>query len=48
MVMVIYHYIERIWIIIVNPNCFITYMIMKTYYPGEPANIRIQLLIHIT
>ena len=46
-VMIIYHYVERIWRIIVNPDFCITYMIMKKYYPGEPVNIHIQSLINI-
>ena len=42
MVMVIYHYVERIWGIIVTTNFFITYKIRKKYYQGEPGNINIQ------
>ena len=41
-VMVIYHYIERIWRILVKPNFCITYTFMEKYYPGEPVNIHIQ------
>ena len=35
-VMVIYHYVERIWRILVN-----------IYYSGEPDNIHMQSLINI-
>ena len=45
-VMIIYHYVERIWIIIVTPIFFITYTIMNKYYPGEAVNIHIQSLIN--
>ena len=41
-VMVIYHYLERIWIIIVTPNFSITYTMMNKYYPGEQVYIHIQ------
>ena len=44
MVMVIYHYVERIWIILVTPDIFITYTIINKYYLGEPVNIHIQSL----
>ena len=47
MVMVIYHYVERIWRILVTPKIFITYTIINKYYPGEPVSIHIQSLIHI-
>ena len=46
-VMVIYHYVERGWIILITPNFGITYTIMNTYYPGEPVNIHIQSCINI-
>ena len=46
-VMVIYHYVERIWKILVIPIFNITYMIINIYYPGEPVNIHIQSLINI-
>ena len=42
MVMVIYHYVERIWRILVTPNFCVTYMITNKYYPGEQVNIHIQ------
>ena len=46
-VMVMYHYDEGIWRILVTPNFCITYAIMKKiYYPGEPVNIYIQPLIN--
>ena len=40
-VMVIYHYVERIWRIIYPPD--FTYKIYdhEKYYPGEPVNIHI-------
>ena len=42
MVLVICHYIERIWRILVTPQFFgITFQITKKYYPGEPVNINI-------
>ena len=41
-VMVIYNYVERTWIIIVTPNFCITYMIMNKYDPGESVNIHIK------
>ena len=34
-VMVIYHYVERIWRILVTPVFCITYMIINIYYTGE-------------
>ena len=45
--MVIYHLVERTWIILVTPNFCITYMIMNEYYTGEPVNIHIQSLMNI-
>ena len=45
--MVIYYYVERIWIILVTPNLFITYTSMKNNYRGEPVNIHMQSLINI-
>ena len=47
MVVVIYHYVERIWGILITSNFCIIYMIMKKYYPGEPVNIHVQSLINI-
>ena len=46
-VMVIYHYVERIWRITVSLIFCITYIIMNKYYPGEPVNIRIKSLIDV-
>ena len=46
-VMVIYHYIERIWTILVTLNFCIAYMIMNKYYPVEPVHIYIQSLMNI-
>ena len=45
--MVIYHYVERFWRILVTPDFCITYTTMKKYYPGEPVYIHIQSLINI-
>ena len=47
-VMAIYHYVERIWRILVTTIFYITYMIINIYYPVEPVNIHIQSLINIT
>ena len=47
-VMVIYHYVERIWRILITPVFCITYMTINIYYSGEPVNIHIQSLINIT
>ena len=47
MVMVINHYVERIWKILFIPDYPITYTIMEIYYPGEPVNIHIKSLINI-
>ena len=33
--------------LLLPPIVCIIYMITKIYYPGEPVNIHIQLLIHI-
>ena len=46
-VMLIYHYVERIWRILVTPIFYITHMIINIYYPGEPVNIHIKSLINI-
>ena len=40
--MVIYHYVERIWRIIVTPNFVFNIYDHEKYYPGEPVNILIQ------
>ena len=42
MVMVIYHYVERIWGILVTPNFLYNIYDNEIYYPGEPVNIHIQ------
>ena len=47
MEMVIYHYVERIWIILVTPIFCITYTIMNKQYSVEPVNIHIRSLINI-
>ena len=43
----VYHYVERIWIILVTPIFCITYTIVKKYHPGEPVNIHTESLINI-
>ena len=45
--MVIYHYVGRIWRILVTPIFNTTYMIINRYYADEPVNINIQSLINI-
>ena len=40
-VMVIYHYIERIWRILITPNFFYDIYDREKYYPGEPVNVHI-------
>ena len=47
MAIVIYHYVEIIWRILVNPNFGITYTITNKYYPGETVHINIQSLINM-
>ena len=43
-----YHYVERIWVVLVTPFFFcITYTITKKYYPGELVNRYIQSSINI-
>ena len=42
MVMVIYHYVERILRIIVAPYFSYNMYDHEKYYPGEPVNIHIQ------
>ena len=46
LLMMIYHYVERIWRIIVTPNFYIAYKIMNKYYPFKPDNTHIQSLIN--
>ena len=46
-VMSIYHYIERIWRILVTPDFSYKKYDNEKYYPGEPVNIHIQSLINI-
>ena len=46
-VMVIYHYVERIWRILIAPDFCITFMTMNKYYSCEPVNIHIQPFINI-
>ena len=41
-VMAIFHYVERIWRIIVTPNFSYNIYDHGKYYPGEPVNIPIQ------
>ena len=45
--MVIYHYVERIWRIIVTPDILYNIYDHEKYYPDEPVNVHIQSLIHI-
>ena len=46
--MIIYHYVEKIWIVLVTPIFLIKYMVTTKCYPGELVNIHIQELINIT
>ena len=46
-VMVIYHYVGRIWRVLVTPNFLYNIYDDEKYYPGEPVNIHIQSLINI-
>ena len=46
LVILIYHNVERIWRILVTPNFFIKYTIIKKEYPVEPVNIHIQSFIN--
>ena len=46
-VMVIYHYVERIWRILVSPFFCITYMIINRHYTGRRDSIHIQSVINI-
>ena len=41
------HYIERIWRILVTPNFLYNIYDDEKYYPVEPVNMHIQLLINI-
>ena len=47
MVMVIYHYVDRIDELLLPPNFLYNIYDNKKMYPGEPANIHIQSLIYI-
>ena len=47
MVMVIYHCVEKSWIIIIAPNSLYNIYDHEKYYPGKTININIQLLINI-
>ena len=46
-VIVIYHYVERIGELSLPPIFHTTYTIIKKYHPCEPVNIHIQSLINI-
>ena len=46
-VMVIYHYVERTWRILINPNFLYNIYDNEKYYPCEPLNINKQSLINI-
>ena len=45
-VMVIYHYVERIWRILVTPNFPYHIYDHEKYYPGEPVNMYIKSLVN--
>ena len=46
--MLIYHYIEKIWRILVTPDfLYIPYTTIRKYYPSEQVNIHIKSLINI-
>ena len=45
-VMVIYHYAERIWRVLVTPNSLYNIYDHEKYYPGEPVNIYIYTIIN--
>ena len=47
MVMVIYYYVEIIWIILITHNFLYNIYDHGKNYPGEPVNIHIQSLINI-
>ena len=47
MVMVIYHYVEIIWRILITPDFLYNIYNYEKYYPGEPVNINIRSLINI-
>ena len=47
MAMVIYHYIERIWRILVTPTFVYNIYKNEKYYPGGPVNINVKSLIKI-
>ena len=47
MVMVIYHYVERIGEFLLPPIFCIIYTRMKKYYPGKLVDIHLQSLISI-
>ena len=42
-----YHYIERIWRILVTTNFLYNIYDYEKYYPGEPVNIYLKYLMHI-
>ena len=46
-ILVIYHYSERIWIFIVTPNFLYNIYDHEKYYPGEPVNIHIRLRMNV-
>ena len=45
--MVIYHYVKRIWRILITPNFCYNIYDHEGNYPDEPVNIHIQPLINI-
>ena len=45
--MVIYHYVERTWRILITPDFLYNIYNHEFFYPVEPGNIHIQPLINI-
>ena len=45
--MVIYHYVERIWRVLVTPYFLHNIYDQEIIYPDEPVNIHLQPLINI-
>ena len=46
-VMVIYHYVERTWRILVTPDCLYNIYDHEKHYSDEPVNIHTKSLINI-
>ena len=47
-VMLIYHYLEVMWRIVITTNFLYNIYNHEKYYPGETANIHLQYLINIS